>query len=134
MDDFLKPLHFAQIVTALFIAALFLQSGLDKIFCFKDNLSWLTGHFSKSPLRSQVKGMLVVVTIGELLAGGLSGIGAVQLIIGHSSPLALHGAQAGALVILMLFIGQRIAKEYAGAGVLVPYFILCIGGVILQGM
>ena len=31
----------------------------------------------------------------------------------------------------MLFFGQRIAKDYAGAATLVSYFILCIGAIVL---
>jgi hypothetical protein len=33
----------------------------------------------------------------------------------------------------MLFFGQRLAKDYAGAAALVPYFILCAGAVVLLG-
>jgi hypothetical protein len=32
----------------------------------------------------------------------------------------------------MLFFGQRVAKDYVGAAVLVPYFILCVGAVLLM--
>jgi hypothetical protein len=34
----------------------------------------------------------------------------------------------GALAIILLFFGQRVAKDYAGAASLVPYFLLCAGG------
>ena len=40
--------------SALLVAILFLQSGLDKVFDFKGNLEWLTGHFSKPFLRGMV--------------------------------------------------------------------------------
>ena len=33
---------------ALLVAILFLQSGLDKVFDWKGNLDWLTGHFAKT--------------------------------------------------------------------------------------
>ena len=36
-----------------------------------------------------------------------------------------------ALNIAMLFFGQRIAKDYSGATSLVPYFIVCIGEILL---
>jgi hypothetical protein len=32
----------------------------------------------------------------------------------------------------MLFFGQRMAKDYAGAASLVPYFILSVGAVVLM--
>jgi len=31
-----------------------------------------------------------------------------------------------AMTIVMLFAGQRLAKDYAGAAVLVPYFLLTL--------
>jgi hypothetical protein len=34
----------------------------------------------------------------------------------------------------MLFFGQRLAKDYAGAAALVPYFILSVGAIVLMGL
>jgi len=34
-----------------FLAITFIQSGYDKIFYWKDNVSWLKEHFSKTPLK-----------------------------------------------------------------------------------
>ncbi|MSR44250.1 MAG: DoxX family protein [Phycisphaerales bacterium] len=130
-EHLLDPLPFAQIITALFLAILFLQSGLDKVIDFKGNLSWLTSHFSKSPFRNHVKGMLIVITVAEVLAGGLALAGAAQLAITGDTQVALWGAQLAAIDIVLLFFGQRIAKDYAGAAALVPYFILCVGEVLL---
>jgi hypothetical protein len=48
--------------------------------------------------------------------------------------LALWGAQLSALNLVMLFFGQRIAKDYAGAAALVPYFLLSIGSILLLGL
>ncbi len=127
----LQPIVFAQLVTLLFIAVLFLQSGLDKCLDFSGNLAWLQGHFAKSPLRAQVKGMLLIVTIAEVVAGLLALIGAVELIAIGEKVFAMYGAQLAAVDILMLFFGQRMAKDYAGAASLVPYFILCVGAMLL---
>ncbi|HMI84672.1 MAG TPA: hypothetical protein VK550_11310 [Polyangiaceae bacterium] len=41
---------------------------------------------------------------------------------------AALGALLSIAAILMLFFGQRLAKDYAGAAALVPYFILAGGG------
>jgi hypothetical protein len=46
--------------------------------------------------------------------------------------VALWGAELATLNIVMLFLGQRIAKDYAGAASLVPYFLLCVGTVLLM--
>lgn len=127
MQNLLDPIHFSQLITALFLAILFLQSGLDKVFNFGDNLGWLTGHFSKTPFRGQVKLMLITITIAEVAAGVLALLGAGQIAMNGEKTFAMYGAQLAALDIAMLFFGQRIAKDYAGAASLVPYFILCIG-------
>jgi len=37
------------------------------------------------------------------------------------------------VALLMLFFGQRLAKDYEGAAVLVPYFILASGALWLMG-
>ena len=131
MQNLLNPIHFSQLLTALFLAILFLQSGLDKVFNFGDNLGWLTGHFSKTPFRGQVKSMLITITISEVAAGVLALLGAGQIVLNGEKTFAMYGAQLAALDIAMLFFGQRIAKDYAGAASLVPYFILCIGEILL---
>ena len=133
LDTLLDPITSAKILTAAFLAILFLQSGLDKVVDFKGNLGWLQGHFAKSPLRGQVAPMLVVITLTETAAGVACAIGAVLLATGGAATVATWGAQLAALNIVMLFFGQRMAKDYAGAASLVPYFIACIGAIVLFG-
>jgi hypothetical protein len=117
---------------AAFLAILFLQSGLDKVVDWKGNLGWLTGHFAKSPLRGVVVPMLGVITLLELAAGVLSAAGVVALVVSGSARLAYGGAALSAVSLLGLFFGQRMAKEYAGAAVLVPYFLLTLAGMYLS--
>ena len=131
IDRLLDPIVAAQVLATAMLAICFLQSGIDKVVDFKGNLAWLTGHFSKTPLRSQVVPMLVVVTILECAAGALCAVGLVQLALGDGTKAALYGAELSALNIVMLFFGQRIAKDYAGAATLVTYFILSIGAILL---
>jgi hypothetical protein len=131
LNNLLNPIPFAQLMTSLFLAILFLQSGLDKVFNFADNLGWLTGHFSKTPFRGQVKFMLITITIAEVAAGALALMGAGQIAMNGEKTFAMYGAQLATLDIVMLFFGQRIAKDYAGAASLVPYLILCVGQVVL---
>ena len=122
-----------QILASAFLAILFLQSGLDKIFDRKGNLAWLTGHFAKSPLAGMVPLLLVVITILEIAAGALSAIGCVFVIFRDNATIAFYGALISAIAILALFFGQRMAKEYPGAGVLVPYFLLTLVAIYLLG-
>ena len=123
--------YLARIFVAAFLAILFLQSGVDKIADRRGNLEWLTGHFAKSPFAGIVPLLLSAITILELGAGVLSGVGCALLLITHDSRAAFYGAVLSSLAILSLFLGQRIAKEYAGAAVLVSYFLLTIVALIL---
>lgn len=111
---------------ALFVAILFIQSGLDKVFDWKGNLDWLTGHFSKSFLAPFVTPMLASVTAMEVATGFLSAAGIVYFLATGSLSFIFYASIIGAASITALFFGQRIAKDYAGAAVLVPYFILMI--------
>ena len=115
-----------QALCTVFLAILFLQSGLDKVFDWKGNLGWLTGHFAKSPLRGMVPLMLGTITLLELAAGALCAAGLVALVVSGSATLAFWGALLSAVSLIALFFGQRMAKEYAGAAVLVAYFLLSL--------
>ena len=111
---------------ALLVGILFVQSGLDKVFDWKGNLEWLTGHFSKTFLSKMVAPMLATITIMEVATGILSLVGILYFLITSSLVLIFYAAVLGALSITALFFGQRVAKDYPGAAVLVPYFILLI--------
>jgi hypothetical protein len=126
-------LFLLQLLVSAFLAILFLQSGIDKVVDRQGNLSWLSGHFSKSPLAGTVPLLFTILTIFEVAAGALSGIGFVALLFAHNPTIAFYGAVVSAIAILCLFFGQRIAKEYAGAAVLVPYFLLTLVAIYLLG-
>lgn len=121
----------AQILVSAFLAILFLQSAGDKIVDRAGNLGWLQGHFAKSLLAGFVPLLLTAITLLELAAGVLAAIGCAMLVLQHSSVVAFYGALVSAVSIVALFFGQRMAKEYAGAATLVPYFILTIGAIFL---
>ena len=118
--------HLPELLGALLVAVLFLQSSLDKIFDWKGNMEWLTGHFSKTFLSSFVWIMLAKLTVLELATGLLNAVGIVYFLIYGSTIVIFYGASLGALTLIGLFFGQRVAKDYPGAAVIVPYFILCL--------
>jgi hypothetical protein len=124
-------MYLLQIFVSAFLAILFLQSGIDKIVDRRGNLEWLTAHFAKSPLGGIVPAMLTAITILEIAAGALSAIGCVMIMISRDSILAFYGAIIAAIAIVALFFGQRMAKDYAGAAVLVPYFLLALSAIYL---
>jgi uncharacterized membrane protein YphA (DoxX/SURF4 family) len=126
-------LFLLQLLVSVFLAILFLQSGIDKIVDRQGNLQWLSGHFAKSPFAGVVPLLFGVLTIIEVAAGALSGIGFLALLFAHNPTIAFYGAVVSAIAILCLFFGQRMAKEYAGAAVLVPYFLLTLVAIYLLG-
>jgi diacylglycerol kinase len=123
--------HLLQILVSAFLAILFLQSGIDKVVDRRGNLEWLKGHFAKSPLAGIVPLMVAVITIFEIAAGALSAVGCVLIISLRDPIVAFYGAIVSATSILTLFFGQRIAKDYAGAAILVPYFLLTLVAIYL---
>jgi hypothetical protein len=120
-----------QILSSAFLAILFLQSGIDKIVDRRGNLEWLKGHFAKSPLAGMVPLMVAVITVLEITAGSLSAVGCVLIISLRDPVVAFYGAVTAAISILALFFGQRMAKDYAGAAILVPYFLLTLAAIFL---
>jgi hypothetical protein len=123
--------YLMQIFASGFLAILFLQSGIDKIIDRRGNLEWLKGHFAKSPLAGIVPALLTTITIVEVAAGTLSAVGCVFMILSRDSTVAFYGAIVSAVAIIALFFGQRMAKDYPGAAVLIPYFLLALVAIYL---
>ncbi|MEO7674125.1 MAG: DoxX family protein [Pyrinomonadaceae bacterium] len=109
---------------ALLVSILFMQSGLDKVLDRNGSLEWLNGHFSKTFLAPMVPLLLTMITLMEIAAGVLAAAGVVYFLFTSSSVVIFAASIVAALAITALFFGQRIAKDYVGAAVLVPYFIL----------
>ena len=124
IDDIVR--HFPELFGSLLIAILFIQSGLDKVFDWKGNIGWLTGHFSKTFLAGTVPMMVATITVMELASGLLAAAGIFYFLATGSTVIIFWSSVAGAASITALFFGQRIAKDYPGAAILVPYFLLLI--------
>jgi len=123
--------YILQILVSAFLAVLFLQSGIDKVVDRRGNREYLDEHFAKSPLAGTVGPMFAVITVLEISAGALSGVGCALLVVTHDSTVAYLGAVIAGVNIVALFFGQRVSKDYAGAAALVPYFLLTLAAVYL---
>lgn len=124
LDEILKNLP--ALFCSLLVSVLFLQSGLDKILDRKGNLEWLTSHFSKTPLAGMVPMMLATITLMESVTGLLAAAGIIYFLVSLSTIVIFYASVLGAVAIVSLFFGQRVAKDYPGAAILVPYFLLLI--------
>ena len=129
-NDMSGSFTIVKMLVPAFMAILFGQSGLDKVFHYKDNLAYFTDHFKNTPLSSGVKMLLPVITLLELKAAILCAIGTVSVATGNTK-WAFWGLITAAVALLCLFFGQRVAKDYAGAVSLASYFILVVMGLLI---
>ena len=121
----------AEVLLLIFLIITFIQSGIDKLLDWKGNVSFIKEHFKNSPLKNTVPLLLGVILIVEIVAGFLMSIGVYELYTSEAKEIALLGVELSAIALIFLLIGQRLAKDYAGAMSLGVYFILTVGGVFL---
>tara|TARA_B100000579_G_C22774070_1_gene825608 strand:+ start:66 stop:482 length:417 start_codon:yes stop_codon:yes gene_type:complete len=120
-----------QLLILSFLGICFLQSGIDKILNYKDNLLWLQNHFLKTIFKNYVSLLLIIIACFEFVGGSICLISVLSWIFWKDLSLAFWGLIATGICLVFLFLGQRIAKDYEGAYVLVNYFIVNIIGLIL---
>ena len=123
-------INLIQSLIGVFISIALIQSSIDKLIDRKGNLEWLSDHFSDTILRNFVPLVLLIITITELFSGLLLLSGAFINILFSNFYLLIIGFFLSAINFILLFFGQRIANDYAGAAVIVNYFILNILGLI----
>ena len=112
-----------EILLLIFVVITFLQSGLDKVLDWKGNIDWLKGHFAETPVKNIVPLLLSIILIMEVLAGILSLYGIYDIISTQNTGFAFYGAILACITLLMLLLGQRVAKDYEGAKTIVVYLI-----------
>ena len=125
------PEKIAFLFVLTFFLIVFIQSGLDKVYDYKGNLSFLNtllGGFFSSGLITLA---LVSVTILELSSGLLCLLGILDVVFNNSNFTGLIGLIVGSLALLILLFGQRVSKNYDGAKTIAVYFILAIIGLSL---
>ena len=124
------PEKITFILVLAFFSIVFIQSGVDKVFDYKGNLSFLNdllrGFFSR-PL---INFALISVAILELTSGILCLIGIFDAIFNPSYFIGKLGLIIGSLALLVLLFGQRVSKNYDGAKTIAVYFILAMLGII----
>ncbi|WP_299667126.1 DoxX family membrane protein [uncultured Polaribacter sp.] len=121
----------AEVLILLFLIVTFIQSGIDKLLDWTGNVSFIKEHFKNSPLKNSVPFLLAIILAIEIVAGALMLIGVYQLYTSEVKELAILGIELSAITLIFLLIGQRLAKDYAGAMSLAVYFIIAILGIYL---
>jgi putative oxidoreductase len=120
-----------EVLILLFLTITFIQSGANKLLDWKGNLSFIKEHFKNSPLKNCVPILLGVILVLEIIAGIFMAIGVYQLYTSEAKEIALLGIELSAITLIFLLIGQRLAKDYAGAMSLAVYFIITLLGASL---
>ncbi len=129
MDNFVS--NIVAITILLFLLITFLQSGLDKILDWKGNLGWLKEHFAKTFMGNMVPFLLSVVLIIEVITAICCVIGIYYLVSDNENCFALTAMFLACITLLMLLLGQRVAKDYAGALTITCYFIVTVFGLYI---
>ena len=111
-----------------FFGIIFIQSSLDKVFNWKGNLDWLSGHFAKTIIGKMMTPTLVILTLAEMAAGVFSGFGALYFLISGQSIIIYYGLLLSCAALLMLILGQRLAQDYEGAQTIAIYFGVAMVG------
>jgi uncharacterized membrane protein YphA (DoxX/SURF4 family) len=121
----------AELLVLAFVLITFLQSGLDKIFDWNGNVTYIKSVFEKTFLAKSATVLLVVIAFAEVLVGILSIIGIYQILANQDTFYGFLALVISAKVLLALLFGQRVAKDYAGAMTIAVYFGVVLFGVYL---
>ena len=121
----------AEILILIFISFTFLQSGYDKIKDWKGNLGWLQSHFKETVFSNFVTFLLIILIVFELLSGVMTVLGIYTILAYDITYFASWSLFISGLTLIFLLIGQRVAKDYAGAMTIAVYFIITVFGLYL---
>ncbi|MCA6421329.1 MAG: DoxX family membrane protein [Flavobacterium sp.] len=114
----------ASILVLVFLAVTFIQSAYDKVFGWQGNVDWLKGHFAQTSfLKNNVPLALGIILITELITGVLTLVGCVELFVNGGKTFGFYGAVFSCITLLLLLLGQRLAKDYDGARTIAIYFV-----------
>ena len=126
-------MNFASVLILVFLAVTFIQSGYDKVMDWKTNVDWLKSHFAKTFIRNQVPQALFLILAMELASGILCSAGAIELLVNGDRTFGFYGAVFSCISLILLLLGQRIAKDYDGAKTIAIYFIPAVMAVYWLG-
>tara|TARA_Y100000768_G_scaffold314037_1_gene248870 strand:+ start:104 stop:445 length:342 start_codon:yes stop_codon:yes gene_type:complete len=104
----------------------FFQSSIDKVIDRNGNLDFLKVHFKNTIFQNHSAFSLTLLTLFEFMAALLCFFGIIYRVFYLESIYIFYGLLLCAIVLLMLLLGQRLAKDYVGAVDITVYFILCI--------
>lgn len=123
-----------EILILIFLIIIFFQSGIDKILDWKGNIERLKVHLQKTLVKNLVSLLLGKIILLELLTGVFCLVGLFQIMIFGKVEIAFSGAVLSGITLLILLLGQRLAKDYQGAMTIAVYFVPVIFLVFLLNL
>lgn len=119
-----------KLLIGAFFAFTFLQSGIDKILNKESNLGWFKSVFEPTIIGKFITPLFYWITLQEIVIGGIMLLATLCFAgLFCSTCFATDWGYALSIALLLqLFIGQRIAKDYVGATGIIPYIILALIG------
>ena len=126
-----EPDAIARFLVTAFFAVVFGQSAADKWLDRAGNAAYLHDHFKNAPLPPEAIPLLFWgLTAIETAAGALCALGIVLGDFTHKGMgIAACGVLMAGVGLLCLILGQRLAKDYAGAAVVAAYFAVALIGI-----
>jgi len=121
----------AEILLILFFIITYIFSATEKLADWKGTVIYYTNHFKGTILEKMIPLLLINIILFEIIVFILLIVGIYYLMIQNETLIAVVGLEISAIVLLMFLIGQRIAKDYAGAMNITVYFILNVLGIYL---
>jgi len=131
LDYEFSYMHIIASFISGFMGIVMTQSGFDKIFNWEGELDFMTEKFAKTPLANFSTFGLIQVTIFEVLSGLASSFGGLMVLFYGEKSYGIIGLILAGISLSILMIGQRMSKDYDGAAVLVPYFLLTMFGLFI---
>ena len=121
-----NAIEIVQILSSIFFAIVFFQSGIDKVIDRKGNINFFENHFKNTLFHKIHAQALTALMLLELIAASLCAYGCIYSIVYKNTDFIFYGLLVTSFILLSLLLGQRIAKDYVGAADITIYFILCV--------
>ena len=117
------------ILISVFFIITYLFSFFEKVVNWKPTVGYYKNHFKNTFVAHKISNWILLVLLAELIVIVFLIIGFFNFVINQSNYMLKYAFISSAITLLMLHIGQRIAKDYAGATTITVYFIVTILGI-----
>lgn len=121
----------AQILILLYVIITFGYSAIEKLWLKKETLVFYKNHFKETFLKNRMPFLINLVILLEIATVIICIAGLFYWLVFRENNIGFYGLVLASLTLIALMIGQRIAKDYAGAMHITVYFILTVFGVFL---